>query len=128
MRRAVALPSFGMVGAFFLGLGIVLLWGMRVAVTGSQVISDFFTALSTLFLSSAVGMVLLVMLIFVTIKLWYIMVPFFLGVLVGLGIFMFLGSSLYAGISASMFKVIDGLRGNGIFRNARAYPSEIYRS
>ena len=122
MRKALALPTLGMIGAYFLGLIVVVLWGMQVATTGSQVASEFFSALNTLFLSSIMGVVLLVLLIILTIRFWYIMVPFFLGVLSGLLLLAVLGSSLYTGITASMFRVIDGTGGNGIFRNARAYP------
>lgn len=104
--KSVRIPTWGMVASFFLGLGLVILWGMQVAVTGSEVASEFFGALAVLFTSTVIGWALLVLLLVALWKFWYVVVPFFFGIMVGLLILTFLGSSLSSGITAtSLIKV-----------------------
>lgn len=92
MRKAIALPTGGMILSFFAGLVLILIWGINAMVTGSEVASEFFSALAVLFTQDIVGWVLLVLLLIALIKFWYIMVPFFVGVLIGLMALMYLGS------------------------------------
>lgn len=98
-RAGIVLPSWGMMGAFLMGLAIAVWWGMSFAATGADWASGFFDSLGDLFLNP-IGLILMALLILATIKLWYFFVPFWVGVLAGLGIVLFFSGDLQGGFAS----------------------------
>jgi len=96
----ISVPTSGMAVAFIVGLALAIIWGMQVAVSGANAFSEFFGALGVIFpLSSAVTWVVLIIMAMAVFYLGRIIFPFFLGIIVGLLILTFLGSSIFSGIT-----------------------------
>lgn len=98
MRKAMALPTGGMIIGFFAGLGLGFVFGPNFAVWASNLASEFFDSLGIL-LGTAFGIILLVLIAILMVKAWYFMVPLIIGLICGILLVVFLGSSLYQGIT-----------------------------
>ena len=118
MRKALVLPSWGMIGAFILGIAIILIWGVGAGVTGSNVFAEFFSSFAILLQYPAVAIIMVFLLLISLIKLFYYAISFFMGILVGLLILMVVGSSFTSGLlSGSIVNVKGNIRSfyHGVF-------------
>lgn len=101
MRKGIMLPSWGMVGTFLIGLALALIWGIQGAVYGAEAFSQFFSSFALVIQYPTIGIILIMVLVVSLVKFFYFVVSFFIGILVGLLILMFLGSSILAGFTGS---------------------------
>lgn len=83
MQKGLLLPTWMMVLSFIIGLVIVVLWGVSALILNANLAAASFTAMATLFSMGVFTLILVAALIILTIKLWYVMMPFWLGMLVG---------------------------------------------
>ena len=111
MRKAVVLPTIPMIGIFGLGTLLIIIWGISGAVYGANAFSEFFASFAVLIQFPVLAIVLIALLLIALVKLFYYVVSFFAGVLVGLFILMFLGSSISNGLLAtSLLPVTRGVK------------------
>lgn len=82
-RKGLMIPTWVMIFSFIIGVVIVVIWGMQALVFNANLAAASFTAMATLFSMGVFSLILVAALILLTIKLWYVMVPFWLGMLVG---------------------------------------------
>lgn len=111
MRKSISLPTMGMIGAFILGIAIVMFWGLQAGVYGANAFSDFFTSFGVLLGFPAIAIVMIMLLIVSLVKLFYFAISFFLGILLGLFLLMALGSS-FTGLVASFSVIRMAIRGD----------------
>jgi len=106
MRKALALPTGGMILGFGAGLALGFVFGPNFAVWASSIASEFFSSLGII-LGTAFGIVLLVLIAVLLIKAWYFLVPFIIGLICGILLVVFLGSSLYEGITTESMIILS---------------------
>lgn len=83
-----------MIGAFILGIAIIIIWGIQAGVHGANAFASFFSSLGLLLNYPAIAIILIMVLIVSLIKVFYYVISFFAGLLIGLCILMALGSPL----------------------------------
>lgn len=76
-------PTWTMVLSFIIGFIVMVIWGIQALVFNANLAAASFASMATLFSMGIFTLILVAALILLTIKLWYVMVPFWLGMLVG---------------------------------------------
>ena len=102
MRKAVAMPTLGMIFGFLVGLAIGYFYGIDFIQIGTTMASEFFLSLGII-VGTSFGIILLILLGIVFVKAWYFLVPFIIGLIIGVVLITILSSSLFTGITAGSF-------------------------